>query len=251
MQVSCKRLDEGRRRTETALEAELEVLKPSLLGALLDRVARAIRRFDEAKSPDVRLQDFARWAIAACEPGEEETALRTALERNRADLVALTAESDPFVQALLACMADRSEWTGTATELLEGLGRRPDDREWPKDGRAVGNRLKRLAPELRRLGVEAEQLPRSGQSRRWRLTKLGTASSPTSPSSPDGFLEPVLGGPGCDDVCDDLLDGKERTSPREPANLSLTQRSNDVCDVCDDATRTLPMVAEGDMEEIA
>lgn len=250
MQVSCKRLDEGRRRTETALEAEFESLKPRLLGALLDRVARAIRRFDEVKSPDVRLQDFARWAIAACEPGEEETALRAALERNRADLVALTAESDPFVQALLAWIADRSEWTGTATELLEDLGRRPDDREWPKDGRAVGNRLKRLAPELRRLGVEAEQLPRSGHSRRWRLTKLGTASSPTSSSSPDGPFEPVLGGPGCDDVCDDLLEGRDRTSPREPANLSLTQRSNDVCDVRDDVARTLPMVAEADMEEI-
>jgi hypothetical protein len=101
-----------------------------------------------------------------------------------------------------------------------------------------------MAPELRRLGVEAEQLPRSGHSRRWRLTKLGTASSPTSSPSPDGLFEPVLGGPGCDDVCDDVLDGKERTSPREPANLSLTQRSHDAGDVCDDVTRTFQMVAD-------
>lgn len=249
--VSCKRLDDGPRRTEMEIEAEFDSVAPSLLGALLDRFSRAIRRYEHVRAPNVRLIDFARWAIAACEPGEEETALRAALERNRADLVALTAESDPFVQALLACVADRSEWTGTATELLEGLGRRLDDRQWPRDGRAVGNRLKRFAPELRRLGVEAEQLPRSGHSRCWRLTKLGTASSPTSSSSPEGVFEPVLGGPGCDDVCDDLLDGKERTSPRERVGLSLMQRSNDVGDVCDDVARTLPMVAEGDMEEIA
>src|SRR5262249_24607710 len=54
---------------------------------------------------------------------------------------------------------DGGRWTGTATALLAHLNDQVDDRQyaskaWPKAPNALSSRLTRIAPELRRSGID-------------------------------------------------------------------------------------------------
>jgi hypothetical protein len=56
-------------------------------------------------------------------------------------------------------MATRTEWRGTATELLGALAEIAGEREakaktWPASARAIGGRLRRAATFLRKIGIE-------------------------------------------------------------------------------------------------
>ena len=75
----------------------------------------------------------------------------------------------------LDLMADRDEWTGSATELWKALGDLVDEgvrqtKAWPGAPNALTGTLKRLAPTLRGVGIEYGE-DRSGRSRKKMLTK--------------------------------------------------------------------------------
>lgn len=77
-----------------------------------------------------------------------------AYERSREGAVEQALDGDP----LAAWIRRRTPWDGTATELLEGMNAEtnPDARRargYPTNARAVNAALRRLAPDLRRLGV--------------------------------------------------------------------------------------------------
>ncbi len=78
-------------------------------------------------------------------------------------------------------MEGREEWVGTATDLLRKLGGLADEeikrtRAWPKQPNHLSARLKRLAPVLRGIEIEIEELrdPRTGE-RKKRLFKNSPA----------------------------------------------------------------------------
>ena len=83
-----------------------------------------------------------------------------------------TLEASPVAQAMITFMsarkdmAGRSQWTGTATKLLALLTPKTDDQSsrsasaWPRSGRAMISALTRLAPVLRRVGIEVEYMER-------------------------------------------------------------------------------------------
>ena len=53
------------------------------------------------------------------------------------------------------------KWEGTATELLKALNKTASEatrelKSWPKAGRALSNKLRRLAPNLRADGLDVE-----------------------------------------------------------------------------------------------
>ena len=82
-------------------------------------------------------------------------------------------------------MADTTEWEGTATEFLAVLtdqaGDAAKDRTWPKAGHVLSGHLKRLTPNLRRLGIGVETgIKESGGQRR--LTRLRTLDQHSSGS---------------------------------------------------------------------
>jgi hypothetical protein len=133
---------------------------PRLLGALLDAVAGALANHAQTPTPNLRMADFARFVTAA-EPalGLERGAFAAAYRSNRSGAVALTLESS-LVAAPVSTLAVTG-FEGTATELLKELADLVSEetrkqRGWPKQPHQLSGRLRRLAPALRRVGVQVE-----------------------------------------------------------------------------------------------
>jgi hypothetical protein len=80
--------------------------------------------------------------------------------------VAGVIEADTIAATIQAIAIDKGLWTGTASELLAVINdrtpsERQRERDWPKDATRLSGRLRRVAPALRRAGVDLV-LPESG-----------------------------------------------------------------------------------------
>ena len=140
--------------------------------------------------PQVRLQwlprmaDFALW-VAACETGFRPAgAFEAAYSNNRRDAIENIVEADPVAARVREIMADRSQWVGSASDLLLAaadvagnpmVGNRSG---WPKNPRALAGRLRRAQPFLRTLGIEIV-FGREGRlgTRTIRITAIGEHQS--------------------------------------------------------------------------
>jgi len=83
--------------------------------------------------------------------------------------------------------ANQSNWSGTATDLLDALCQTVGERiakskTWPADARALSGRLKRAATFLRKIGIEVA-FSREGHGRK-RVVRL--ASSPSAAAAAPG-----------------------------------------------------------------
>jgi hypothetical protein len=199
--VTLPPVPDDRRRTEADLWAECEAVRPQLLGALLDAVAAALRRLDEVHLDHLpRMADFALWVVAAesaCPwlPG----AFLAAYASNRQGAVEVVLDGDVLADVVRAL----GTWQGTASELFAELNRRaPDDlkrrKDWFSRPRQVADALRRLAPALRRVGIDVTFGEREAHTRRRIIAveKVGADASPSSPSSPSPDFRPVSGDAG-------------------------------------------------------
>jgi hypothetical protein len=173
------------RRTESALWTEFERAVPGSLGALLDAVSMALRNRNQmqlARTP--RMADFVTWVEAAAPAlGWQPGRFLGAFEANRRYQDHVALESEAIGPALLALMMGQQVWSGTATELLAVLNNITleevrKDRTWPSNPSQVAKRLDRIAPHLRRLGIEVEKR-REGAlgTRRITLTRSSSDNS--------------------------------------------------------------------------
>lgn len=188
-------IPDDKRRTESELWEEFERKRPGILGALLDAVSHALCNVADVRLARLpRMADFAQWAVAA-EPalGLPEGAFMGAYIGNRVAANDLALESSPASTLIVALVEDCGSWEGNASELLTTLASRASDElkkqhGWPKSAQAMGGILKRLAPNLRAVGINAER--GSGRERRvWTLEKSDNCLSPLSRLSPDGISE--------------------------------------------------------------
>ena len=127
---------------------------------LLDAVVEGLKRLPETRLEKLpRMADFALWATAC------ETALWpagtfwSAYCGNRDEAVEGVIDADPIAAAVRAVMATRTEWTGTASDLLGALAevageRAAKSKTWPDSPRALAGRLRRAATFLRKIGIE-------------------------------------------------------------------------------------------------
>jgi hypothetical protein len=178
-----------RRRTERQLWRQFEVMRPRILGALLDAATHGLRRLSRVRlgrSP--RMADFALWATA-CETSfwPAGTFLRV-YDANRRAAIEGVIEADPVATFVREIMAGRSTWTGTATNLLRAriaAGKNVPDITggWPRNPRALAGRLRRCQTFLRTVGIHIA-FSREGRtgSRMIRMTWL-TKSRRTSASN--------------------------------------------------------------------
>jgi hypothetical protein len=127
--------------------------------------------------PRVRLQwlprmaDFALW-VAACESAFRPAgSFQTAYSNTRRDAIENIIDADQVATCVRAIMADRSQWTGSASDLLQVGTNRPG---WPKSPRALAGRLRRAQTFLRTLGIEIV-FGREGRlgTRTIRITAMG------------------------------------------------------------------------------
>ena len=158
--LTLSAIREEDRKPEAKLWARFDEARPRILGALLDALAEGVRRHPDVKLDRLpRMADFATWAVA-CEPAIfPEGAFMRAYTGNRADAVESVIDASPVASAIRELMQDREPWEGTATELLrvlEPIAGEPvtKGKEWPTNGRSLGNRLNRLSSALRPVGIE-------------------------------------------------------------------------------------------------
>jgi len=238
--VTCPPLSETARLEEVVMEEAFVAAHPRLLGALFDAVSTALRNLDATVlTAKPRMADFARWVTAA-EPELpwQSGAFLATYAGNRQMAVEQSLEFDPIGAAVRQLTEDRA-WGGTVGELLDALRRLVDDhvregREWPQNARALANRLHRVMPALRRVGVLVEFGNRTKKGRaitirrdpRATVTSIITDTPAFKKGSGDGdappepFVHPIVTSQepsllGDDDGDDG--DGTTRTSP-EPAS---------------------------------
>jgi hypothetical protein len=152
-------IPEERRKSDQALQDELNRVRPQILGALLDLVVTGLQRLPHTKLARLpRMADFALWGTA-CErtPG----AFMRAYDNNRASAVEIVLEHDLVATAVRSLMKARNgaEWAGTSMQLLPALTEVIDEshrrgRDWPDSPRALSGRLRRAATNLRKVHIE-------------------------------------------------------------------------------------------------
>ena len=192
------------------------------------------------------MADFALWATAC------ETALWpagtfwSAYCGNRDEAVEGVIDADPIAAAVRAVMATRTEWTGTASDLLGALAEVAGERvakskTWPDSPRALAGRLRRAATFLRKIGIEIG-FEREGRARTRTIRITTTQTSPRQnmpgrePSAPSASSAPMpkpnpaqrlRGDARCGRYADDA-DGSERRAasdrPRQPVENQRRDR---------------------------
>ena len=117
-----------------------------------------------------RMADFALWATACESAFRPAGTLEVAYSNNRHAAIENIIDADPVAARVREIMADRAQWTGSASDFLQ-VGTRSG---WPKSPRALAGRLRRAQTFLRTLGIEIV-FGREGQfgTRTIRITAIG------------------------------------------------------------------------------
>ena len=159
--LTLPHLQEERRRAEKEMWHDFEVAQPRILGALLDAASHGLRALPEVRLEQLpRMADFALWATACetvfCPSGS----FLRAYKANRRSAIEDVVEADPVAARIRDIMAERTMWSGSASDLLRvtAYPSRDDapraDAGWPKSPRALAGRLRRAQTPLRTLGIE-------------------------------------------------------------------------------------------------
>jgi hypothetical protein len=158
--VTLSAIADADRRPEAELWRGFELARPRILGALLDGVAHGLRTSNTICLDRLpRMADFTLWATA-CEPALGPTGtFARAYAANRRAAIESIIEADPIASRIRGIMANRTTWTGSASDLLllcsegarEGIS---SGSGWEKNPRALAGRLRRAQTYLRSIGIE-------------------------------------------------------------------------------------------------
>lgn len=182
--LTLEPIPEERRRPELELWAAFEAERPRILGVLLDAVAKGLAELPRTKLDKLpRMADFAVWATACETELWPSGTFWSAYCGNRDEAVDGVIDADPIAAAVRAVMTTRTEWTGTASELLGALAEMAGERvaqakTWPDNPRALAGRLRRAATFLRKIGIDIG-FEREGRART-RIIRItsGLSSAP-------------------------------------------------------------------------
>jgi hypothetical protein len=151
------------RKSETGLWSAFDAARPRILGALFDLTARTLGELPNVKLERTpRMADFARVGVAVERALGVSPCFLAVYNAVRQVGVDQAIEASPigaaFVKFSEAELA-KGTWTGTSDQLLlrlsahETFERIRGNRYWPANARALSGELRRLAPNLRSLGI--------------------------------------------------------------------------------------------------
>ena len=221
IRLTLPTIPDDQRRSERELSSAFDNAQARILGALLDGVSTALRNLDDVQLDEIpRMADAIEWVEAAApafdwEPGEFLAVYRA----NRAAGHDLALDASPVAPVLLSYIEtlDGETRTGTATDLLTILNRHAgyEDEDgkpckrlpkgWPSKSHVLGGLLRRIAPDLRAVGVAIE-FDRETSSGRRRLITIGKLHRD---DSPDGNLDSESDGPDSRNAIADGPDGSD------------------------------------------
>jgi energy-coupling factor transporter ATP-binding protein EcfA2 len=178
--IEPKRIDSNGRRTEAALWEEFERLRPSLLGALLTAVSHGLATKSKVSLEQLpRMADFAVWA-SACETalGFQVGSFMKAYTGNRDTAHEAIIEGSALALQIRSWLkADGAKFEGTFGMLLDRINSLADDdtkrlKDFPKTMKALSNAIRRLAPNLRGVGIETTFLGHTERGNELRIEKV-------------------------------------------------------------------------------
>lgn len=165
--------------TEEELLSRLRAIHASVLGALCDATSRALSRYRQLPTPpDVRMNDFARWVIAASPAiGWDDTRFLNAYRENQKQSVYVELEASLVGNVLMQYLdANREVKAVTPTSLLHSLrntitngGEIAPPKGWPGSAQALTFQLKRLAPALREAGYDYYRISGDNKNERSKI----------------------------------------------------------------------------------
>jgi len=238
--ISLPVIPEERRCDESDLWRRFDEIRPGVLGALLDAVSGAIRNRPTVTLERMpRMADFAMWAVAA-EPelGFAAGTFMAAYTGNQAEGFTAAIESSVIGLLILEMMEEHGEWQGTAKDLLTLLDCEYTDeatrrrREWPKAPRKLSCELRRLAPALRKLGINVDFGRRTKRGKLLTLENKRKRPSPPSPPSPPNADKDLRGDEAVtvgDDAPSQWSFGNNEES-QPPPRVNARIESNGKCD---------------------
>jgi hypothetical protein len=214
--VTLEPIREDRRREERELIAEVEAELPRILGALLDGLVEGLANLPQTKLERLpRMADFAVWATA-CETGFWPAGtFLSAYGINCQEAIETVVEGDTVaaaVQKFMAVRVERTPWFGTATALLNVLNAEVGEQTvkskgWPASGRALGGRLREIAPSLRSIGINVDFI-REGK-RRNRVIEITLMEPSAAPEEQGNFAS--------------ASSAASATEPEAPVSLDFAQ----------------------------
>ena len=135
------------------------------------------------------MADFALWATACERVFCPASGFLHAYKANRRSAIEDVVEADPVAARIRDIMAERTMWSGNASDLSRFAAPHPRDISstgagWPKSPRALAGRLRRAQTPLRALGIEMT-FGREGRAgtRIIRLTARSTRPVPATVST--------------------------------------------------------------------
>lgn len=153
-------IPKSRRLTKAAFWQRFEQDAPAIMAGLLEVVVQGLRRLPDTIVAGLpRMADFAQWGVAIERAHWSEGSFLEAFDANIETGNDDILQVDDLGMAIVAMMSETSSWTGTATQLFERLdGDRTTQQRrlqpLPPNGQRLSIKLRRLAPVLRRRGIE-------------------------------------------------------------------------------------------------
>lgn len=150
--VTLEPIEDKKRRSESALDADFEQAHPAILAALFDAVVMALQHEATTKINELpRMADFATWIVAAAPAlGWNKDSFLTAYRANQQAAIESVLDGDVVADAIKGLTLP---WTGQLKDLLATI---PEHKHKPQSPRGLRSALRRKAPALRRIGITME-----------------------------------------------------------------------------------------------
>jgi hypothetical protein len=243
--LNLQNIADDKRKAEKEFWREFDAAHPRILGALLEAMAHGLRQLPTttlARTP--RMADFALWGTACETAYWEAGTFMCAYGQNRDDAVSAVIEADNVATAVLKFMAERSDVTQTAADLLGALkmavgGEKVEQmekrKEWPSSPRALSGRVRRAAGTLRKVGIEVTFGREPGTGIRFiTIANHKPPQFASQPSRPSQFKD--VNGLDRDANCDANYGAAVCVTPTVTANPLKSQ----ACDGRDDRDAKFP-----------
>jgi hypothetical protein len=220
----------NQRRSESELWQAFEEVRPRLFGALLDLLAGVLSELPNVHLTSMpRMADFARVGVAVARVmGWEDETFLSAYRANVANQHEEALSASEIGQAVIGFIEaqEGEEWSGVMKQFLEALTEfigadKAKRRDWPKNAKGLSGQLRRIAPNLRAVGVWIEFGERTKKGYTLSLRKQQEqgreTSTPSTPSSSQSHRNGKSGEHSPDGVNFDVHPPSER-SPGFPSH---------------------------------
>lgn len=166
--IELSQIGSQERKTEKQIWSEIEKHRPEIIGGLLTALSKGLRaeqqnKIDVSQHDLPRLADFGEFALyLEAGNGWDVGGTIEALKDNYSGALAHIADESPIPAALKSFIDFNGSFSGTATQLLEELESRADDRikkfkDWPTSPAKLSNAIDRNIDVLANIGLDIEK----------------------------------------------------------------------------------------------